>query len=105
MPVDHQIPPRPGITALVMRHAVRDALLHADRPGQSRATMPAVWGVLVRMLAERPSAAATSPSWVSLLKGARKYLETGFVDHLNSIVHANRTQVRAQGHLCKDCNV
>ena len=69
--------------------------------------MPAVWGVLVRMLAEGASASTSGPSSTTLLRGSRKYLERGYVDHVNSIVHANRGQaclglpIRALHWLCR----
>ncbi|KAK9812585.1 hypothetical protein WJX73_010575 [Symbiochloris irregularis] len=66
-----------------------------NQQGQSRATMPAVWGVLVRMLAE--ASGGGRPTSVALLRGARKYLERGFVDHINSIVHANRAHAALGG--------
>ena len=70
--------------------------------------MPAVWGVLVRMLAEAAGSGNQGPSATGLLKGGRKYLERGFVEHVTSVIHANRAQVRdgraRQGpHGCELC--
>ena len=59
--------------------------------GEHRTTMPVVWGVLVRMLADSPT--GQGPTAASMLQGGRKYLESGFVEHVTSIIHAHRAQV------------
>lgn len=54
--------------------------------------MPALWQVLVRMLAE--GQAGHPPTATTLLKGSRKYLERLWVEHMSTTIHANRAQVR-----------
>ena len=58
---------------------------------EHRTTMPEVWKVLVRMLAD--SAPGQDPSATSMLKGSRKYQERGFPEYLTSTIHSNRAQV------------
>ena len=50
--------------------------------------MPLVWKVVSAMVAE-----AGSPTEAGLLRGARKYLEHSYTNHMTATIHANRPQV------------
>lgn len=62
---------------------------------EHKTPMTAVWKVLVQML--KGQAASQAPSAMSLLKGARKYLESGYVDYVTDTIRGHRAQVGISG--------
>lgn len=58
--------------------------------------MRMLWDVLGRIVAAAEGRGASGPAHTqALLKGARRYLEDGYVTYLQNTIQANRAQVEA----------